>query len=260
MNLILSLCFVLLIGSADVWLTSSSVHFGDQGDNMTLISRFETDISTHVTWFRQDLSGKVTLVKFFSNAAMQTHDRYFVAVDGSNIMSTVIKTTTEDSGRYFAVRRNGVNFEAGTIQDIVVTDQLAVPVMRVFLQSGPGRVFLCEVTGAGQGWSEPYWMGVDGHNMTVDSETIRSFDENGLFTQSTILIPSLADGVKAAMCVCRRESTGTMIQSVIQILTTENVMGSCDILLYVVLLACLLLLLAGAAAAVRATRSGCVTI
>ena len=93
--------------------------------------------------------------------------------------------------------------------------------MRMF-QSVPGRVFLCEVTGAGLGWSEPYWMEVDGQNRTVDSETIRSFDENGLFTQSAILIPSLADGVKTAMCVCRQESTGTMIQSGIQILITEN--------------------------------------
>ncbi|XP_046899371.1 uncharacterized protein LOC124482850 isoform X2 [Hypomesus transpacificus] len=226
---------------------------------MTLISRFETDIRTQVTWFKQDLSGNVTLVKLFSQQAYPNHDRYFVSVDGSNIMLTVTQITAEDSGRYFAVRLNGLNFEAGTIQDIAVTDQLAVPVMRVFQQSGPVRVFLCEVIGGGQGWSKPYWMGVDGQNMTVDSEMIRSFDENGLFTQSTILIPSLADGVKAAMCVCRRESTGTMIQSGIQILTTKKVTGSCDILLYVVLLTCLLLLLAGAAAAVRATRSGCVT-
>ncbi|XP_046899372.1 uncharacterized protein LOC124482850 isoform X3 [Hypomesus transpacificus] len=197
MNLLLFLCIVLLIGSADVWLTSSSLHFGDQED-MTLISRFETDIRTQVTWFKQDLSGNVTLVKLFSQQAYPNHDRYFVSVDGSNIMLTVTQITAEDSGRYFAVRLNGLNFEAGTIQDIAVT-------------VGTGaRV-------------------------------------------------SLRDGVKAAMCVCRRESTGTMIQSGIQILTTKKVTGSCDILLYVVLLTCLLLLLAGAAAAVRATRSGCVT-
>lgn len=220
-----------------IWRNSDPVVFVEDGAKCTFFSQIEDGNAKFIMWYKQSPNGVVKSVTYVSSFQTNTQRYQVMAPDSSGqVTLTVLAATREDTGLYFAVTRHGpdkMRFKFGTATVLIVTET-GLPLISVY-RYGPGRKLLCEVSGAGPGWSEPFWVEAD--NQKKVSETLKSLDTDGTFVQSSILDISVDE--KVATCMSRQNSTGAVIQANASL--TEGV-TPCEMILYVIPALCGLLL------------------
>lgn len=84
--------------------------------------------------------------------------------------------------------------------------------MRVFDGDGtPGtREFVCEVEGAGSGWSDPFWvLEHNGQKTEVRQQTQNRLNQGGKFQRWTgISLPREDNSMRKVLCTCQHEMEG----------------------------------------------------
>lgn len=216
------LCFSDMV--AKCWITKEdTVVFGHVGRNITLhsIMRGPLDRYGITSWNHETNGGRIQLKfhEYFYRKDVITVDSW------SNISYTIEDPKVSDSGRYFAVQLNGFTSSSksssGSSIYLVVTDPNISPVMRVFdgrYDTAGTREFVCEVEGAGLGWSDPFWvMEHEGQKTEVRQQTQNRLNEDGLFLRWTgISLPLMENSMRKVVCVCHHDSEGTIEMSVME--------------------------------------------
>lgn len=77
----------------------------------------------------------------------------------------------------------------------------------------PGtREFVCEVEGAGSGWSDPFWiMEYEGLKTEVREKTQNRLNKDGTFLRWTsISLPLLENSTRKVQCTCHHDMEGSI--------------------------------------------------
>lgn len=90
-----------------------------------------------------------------------------------------------------------------------------IPVIRLFHGSGSAKThaFQCEITGAGAGWSSPYWrVKENGQLREMKGVGSGGIDADGRFARWSMVILGSEKSLSVT-CLCRHNHTGVMIQT-----------------------------------------------
>lgn len=186
-------------------LEEDTTIFGHVGRNLTVYSSRDIGRTRQglILWYHETHGGRI-LLKDVSFSLFST-----------NISFTIEKLTFMDSGRYFPVFQYQYFSRPIIIsnQVLVVTDPLRSPVMRMFdnLDGILGtRELLCEVEGAGAGWSDPFWViEHEGEKTDARQQTETRLNQDGKFLRWTRLsLPLLENSTRKVLCMCHHDTEG----------------------------------------------------
>ncbi|XP_041963158.1 uncharacterized protein LOC121720788 [Alosa sapidissima] len=208
-----------------------TVVFGHVGGTIDLHSHMTDPLNQYgvTSWYHETHGGRIQVKfsEYYTRSAV-------VTAQWSNVSYTINNLTVMDSGRYFAAERKGNLFITGSSMFLIVTDNRLSPMMRVFDgpdgSTGP-REFLCEVQGAGSGWSDPFWViEQEGRKTDVRQQTQSRLNEVGAFLRWTgISLPVMENSMRKVLCVCLHD-TGDVVQVTVMDGDEGASVSSCDLL------------------------------